>query len=90
MRKQIFLAVCGALIMSVPAYASSGEKESRSVDPETAQRIDTAYQKTARGARLMGKKRLHYQNRVKRLDNVLERLEAGEDVDPREINALIR
>jgi hypothetical protein len=88
MKRLGLLAIFGAafVLPAAPIHADAGS----SADERKIERLETAYRKAERGAQTMGKKRLHHQNQMKRLDNVLDRLEAGQDVDPSEFDRLLR
>jgi hypothetical protein len=86
MKRTILFATLGAVLLLVgSAHADTERKADRDLE-----RAQIAYEKAERSARMIGKKRLHHENRMKRLDDVIDRLEAGHDVSPTELDALIR
>lgn len=86
-KKGLVASLATALIVSgAPIYAA----DTVSVDQEKIERLETAYRKAELGSRMIGKKRLHHQNRMKRIDDVLNRLQADQDVDPSEFDRMLR
>jgi len=83
----VVVSLAAALILSgAPIHAD----DTASVNREKIEALETAYRKAELGSRMIGKKRLHHQNRMKRIDDVLNRLQADQDVDPSELDRMLQ
>jgi len=86
-KKGLVASLATALVLSgAPIYAS----ETASVNQEKIEGLETAYRNAELGSRMIGKKRLHHQNQMKRIDDVLNRLKADQDVDPSEFDRMLQ
>jgi hypothetical protein len=82
--KKIGASVLGTLFLlaaAVPGLAATEQKVEKLRDKQ---------ERLARNAAAPGKKKMLYKQMNRRIDGLLERLESGEQVDPSEIDALLR